>query len=150
MWPAFGLEQAVLDLRELQHRAALGVDEPQHVLRPERPSRDIDQRRKGGGASGIEIDLVAPGRRLDAEGQRTTAVTVDIGNLPAADHALSGFTDGALGADDSGCRDDQSREPCDATRHEFTRCSTERTLTQLIRRVMRTRAVAAMASPVPE
>src|SRR5262249_41858542 len=87
---ALGLVHVRLDFHEIENDEALGIQQPHLIVRPHGPDPDILERREGGAAGFIELELEATGGRVELEGGRAGLVARGVGNLPGADHLLGG------------------------------------------------------------
>jgi hypothetical protein len=116
---ALGLVHVRLDLGEIEHDRAFGIEQPHRIFGPDRPGRHVLQRREGGSALRIELDLVAAGRGIDAEGERTGLVAGGVGDFPGADHAPRGFARRRrLRLADTGGKAKRDQNESHAPRHE--------------------------------
>src|SRR5262249_37263989 len=118
---------------------ALGIQQPHLIVRPHGPDPDILERREGGAAGFIELELEATGGRIELEGGRAGLVARGVGNLPGADHLLGGVARRRrlrAGADGGERKRDHSETSASRHGETRTRIAVTRTLSCRTRRVM--------------
>src|SRR6516164_128565 len=134
-----GLVHVRLDFHEIENDDALGIQQPHLIVRPHGPDPDVLERREGGAAGFIELELEAAGGRVELKGDRAGLVARGVGNLPGADHLLGGVARRRrlrAGADGKERKRDHGETSASRHGETRTRITVGHTLSRRMRRVM--------------